>query len=169
MRHALVILSQPSPFLVKPCLTASRIPAACEQCRCTALTTLLAAVIASQQLAPKLEPSPVELALENVSPRIIFASVPRSGNSWMRQLIEASTGYLHRLLFFSFRECLFDKHRPTGLATETVFPQRYSVPVNESTGEKVLVEAAIAPYSRTFGHVCGRGHFCNTVKRSEPG
>ncbi|EGD72631.1 hypothetical protein PTSG_04366 [Salpingoeca rosetta] len=103
-----------------------RLPAGCQECECEAV--------------------PSELLAEITAPRLILASIPRSGNSWMRQLLELSCG----------------------LATETVFPEGYKAPLN-GVGEDEEIHADHIPGSDVYGYPCGRSNYCTRVSLPQPG
>lgn len=83
--------------------------------------------------------------------KVVFASVPRSGNSWLRQLLELATGR----------------------ATETVFRERYTTPViteeqgHMVAGDKTYVEAQFSERTTAYGDNCGRIDDCARVRRSQ--
>lgn len=75
------------------------------------------------------------------NPRIIFASVPRSGNGWMRLLIE----------------------RATGRATESVFNEKFMSGPPQQRTQKTSSQSA---QTDLFGHRCGLLGDCDRVVRA---
>merc|ERR1719326_1518718 len=103
-----------------------RIPSQCPQCQCE-----------------KVDPS---VFAEASAPRMIVASVPRSGNSWVRQLLELASG----------------------VATETVLPEAYQAPPS-GAGENEEIQAVSSNGSKLFGYSCGRINYCDRVSLPKPG
>jgi hypothetical protein len=57
------------------------------------IETYSQSVVASQVLPDAAKNlAAVPLTISDFPPRVLIASIPRSGNSWMRQLIEAALG-----------------------------------------------------------------------------
>eukprot|EP00043_Microstomoeca_roanoka_P003830 m.46018 g.46018 ORF g.46018 m.46018 type:complete len:407 (-) comp12217_c0_seq4:179-1399(-) len=101
--------------------TLDMIPPNCKSCRCRPGHSLL--------------------------PRIVFASVPRSGNSWTRKIIELATG----------------------LATETVFPETFTIASPANASERLTRQSDLNPLTGLYGSGCGIVHACGEVHRVTKG
>eukprot|EP00730_Choanoeca_flexa_P015831 TRINITY_DN7356_c0_g1_i3.p1 TRINITY_DN7356_c0_g1~~TRINITY_DN7356_c0_g1_i3.p1 ORF type:complete len:442 (+),score=26.84 TRINITY_DN7356_c0_g1_i3:74-1399(+) len=126
-------------------------PAQCIDCSCLNIVDYASYLQNEDSAQPKEQDRSMSaLAAMSVSDfpaRIIFASIPRNGNSWMRQLVEAATG----------------------VATESVHHERYRVPVSIDASEKITVTTELSLRTWTYGSDCGRGNFCDSVHRARQG
>lgn len=75
--------------------------------------------------------------------KIIFASVPRSGNTWMRFLLEQATN----------------------ISTETVYSE--TIPQRDTNGTEIgRLHATFSPRTTAYGHECGLIGNCSQLHRS---
>ncbi|EDQ84511.1 uncharacterized protein MONBRDRAFT_30179 [Monosiga brevicollis MX1] len=75
-------------------------------------------------------------------PRIVMASIPRSGNSWSRDMIELVTKR----------------------ATETVFPETFRAFEDGPNSERETYSATWSEASDLYRHECGHVHDCSHIK-----